>query len=691
MRELERHFHALLRNVADVILVVGADGIIRTIFPTVERILGYPPEEVEGRNGFSFIHPDDVPILRESLARSVEQPGVNVVSQARIRHADGGWRPMEVINNNLLADPDVAGVLVTIRDISERLRAEEALREQERYLRLVTENSRDIVALYDREGHVQYVSPTFEPWLGYTREEYMSGHFTDVAHPEDVDRVWATWNQAVAGSFAQVSFRVLRKDGEYVWVECLATPICDSEGRVTQVQVASRDITERKTFEEQLAYLAYHDPLTGLSNRTAFTATLDASLAGHGRERGDLAVLFLDLDNFKIVNDSLGHQAGDQLLAEVAGRLRACLAPEDVAARMGGDEFTILMEKVSGAHVAIGVAGRILAELSRPFALEGQEVWVMCSVGIAMATAEHAQHKELLRDANTALHHAKKRGKAGYVVYAPSMKAAALERLQLESELRRALERGELEVHYQPIIALQTGEAEGAEALVRWRHPVRGLIPPDQFIPLAEETGLIVPLGRWVLEEACREGQRWQAERTGRRPPVISVNLSAREFQHPGLAEDVAEVLSRTGLEPRLLQLEITESTLMSFGGATIAALQALERLGMSLAVDDFGTGYSSLSYLKRFPVGMLKIDRSFISGLGTSPDDTALVQTMVSLARTLGLRVTAEGIETREQMQILRELGCDLGQGYFFSQPVPAAQLRDVFAGRRIAAPWRN
>lgn len=437
------------------------------------------------------------------------------------------------------------------------------------------------------------------------------------------------------------------------------------------------DITERKALEDQLAYQAFHDALTGLPNRALLTDRLEHALARAERSESSVAVLFLDLDRFKIVNDSLGHEVGDELLKAVGRRLQRCLRPEDTAARIGGNEFVVLLEDIASASYAVRVAERIIAALRTPFDVAGHEMVVTTSIGIALSSHGHGA-SDLLRDADVAMYRAKDKGKARYQVFDPSMNALAMRRLELENQLRRGIERGELRVYHQPKVEISDGRVVGMEALVRWEHPERGLIPPAEFVALAEETGLILPLGRWVLEEACRQAKEWQELYSDCRP-TMSVNLSARQLQQPNLLEEISEVLGATELEPCGLVLEITESVIMEDAEANIATLEGLKGLGVKLAIDDFGTGYSSLAYLKRFPVDVIKIDRSFVHGLGVSPKEAAIVQAVIDLAEALGLEPIAEGIESAEQARQLLEMGCYVGQGYHFTRPLPSTEATNL------------
>jgi diguanylate cyclase (GGDEF)-like protein len=436
---------------------------------------------------------------------------------------------------------------------------------------------------------------------------------------------------------------------------------------------------------DQLARQAFRDPLTSLPNRALFMDRLSHALTRTERRGEHLAVLFLDLDRFKVVNDSMGHGVGDQLLIGVSQRLAACLRPEDTIARLGGDEFAILLEDVKDHKAPTSVADRLTAELQQPFLVEGREVVITVSIGIAISTARRMTPEDILRDADLAMYHAKGKGKARYEIFDKSMNAPAQERMDLELDLRNAVARGEFVLHYQPIVELPSGRITEVEALVRWKHPQRGLLFPGDFVGLSEETGLIVPLGRWVLHEACRQTRQWQLASPATKL-AISVNLSARQLQQPGLVEEIGAVLRETRLDAGSLRLEITETVVMHDAPTTLAKLEALKALGVQLAIDDFGTGYSSLGYLKRFPVDTLKIDRSFVKGIGGDAEDSAIVRAVITVAKSLNLSVTAEGIETAEQLEHLRSLGCDHGQGYFFAKPLTSDRVPALLLA---TSPW--
>ncbi|HTF36510.1 MAG TPA: EAL domain-containing protein [Myxococcota bacterium] len=503
-------------------------------------------------------------------------------------------------------------------------------------------------------------------------------------HPDDRSAIVAAAEACLReGRSAHIDHRVILPDGSERIVHSQVMLGLEETGRPQRLEGTVQDVTERKQAEEQIRYLAYHDSLTGLGNRLLFKERLGVALAQARRNDGVLGVLFLDLDHFKRINDTLGHSVGDRLLQGVADRLVATVRASDVIARsgrmdadhavsrLGGDEFTILLTDLRDVQDLAKVARRILDALSAPFALEGHEVVISGSIGITARPLDGDDVETLLRNADAAMYHAKDRGRNNYQFYTESMNAVALERLILESKLRRGLEQGEFELHYQPKVALPEGRLTGFEALVRWRDPEQGLVLPGVFIPLCEETGLIRPLGDWVLQEACRQLARWRD--AGRDPLPVSVNLSVHQFRSGGLVESVRRALHETGVDACWLELEITESALLQDEAAVVGALEALRRLGIRIAIDDFGTGYSSFSYLRRLPVDVLKIDRSFVQHIETSPDEAALLGAIVSMGRALRLRVIAEGVETVGQRELLTGWGCDEMQGFLVSPAVPA------------------
>jgi diguanylate cyclase (GGDEF)-like protein len=451
------------------------------------------------------------------------------------------------------------------------------------------------------------------------------------------------------------------------------------DGSLRTLTIASAQLgqfLERKRAEQALAYQALHDPLTGLPNRALFLDRLQISLANSRRRRGAVAVLFLDIDNFKVINDSLGHRAGDELLSMVATRITAALRPGDTVARFGGDEFVVLAEQISGVQDAVVIAERISSTFNEPFSLELGENFVSASIGIALSGSSSEEAEDLIRGADSAMYRAKDRGRGQYEVFDELMHARMLGRLRTEKDLREALRRDELTLFYQPVVKLPDGNVVGVEALLRWNHPERGLLEPAEFVPLAEDNGLILPIGRWVLLEACRQAARWRQARPGMPPISVSVNVSAMQACHGSLDRVVAEVLRETGADAHMLKLELTESVLLEETEGLHETLRNLEARGVRLVLDDFGTGYSALGYLHRFPIQGLKIDRSFVEGIESDRKRTAIAQAVIDIARALDIEVVGEGIECSRQAELLFELGCNFAQGFHFAAPAPAEQI---------------
>ena len=568
----------------------------------------------------------------------------------------------------------------TVQDITVRKRAEAELRETLSLLNATLDSTADGILVVDREGRITSFNRKFvEMWR--VPESVLASRDDDQAlafvigqlrDPEAfLGKVRELYGQPEAHSLDTLEFR----DGRIV--ERYSQPQRMDGTTIGRVW-SYRDVTERKRLENELEHQAFHDSLTNLANQALFRDRVDHALARAARHDSRLAVLFVDLDNFKTVNDSLGHAAGDQLLIAVAERLRGCLRATDTAARLGGDEFAVLVEDLACADDATGLADRLLDVLRQSFTVAGKETVVGASIGIALGVRS-LNSGELLRNADIAMYTAKRCGKDRYEIFEPAMHVAAVERLEIEADLRRALDRGELRLQYQPIVALDTGKISGVEALVRWPHPQRGLLPPSTFIPIAEETGLIRELGRQVLAGACTQARHWQVQHPNHPPLTVSVNVSARQLQADGLIAHVTDALEMSGLPASTLVLEITEGAMMHDTDATIRKLQALKALGVRLAVDDFGTGYSSLSYLQRFPIDILKIDRAFVAAIESDDDKSSLVRAIVSLAKTLQLQAVAEGIETRAQTEILTGLGCDLAQGYYLAHPMDPEALENI------------
>jgi diguanylate cyclase (GGDEF)-like protein/PAS domain S-box-containing protein len=553
----------------------------------------------------------------------------------------------------------------------ESLELSEGLAERRGQLRLesLIHNSSDVILILDERTTIRFASSASDRVLGYPADELQGRSLSDLIRPEETTRVLAFLDrvgstEAVAST--PISLELQRADGRWLHVETHVSNLVN-DPNVGGIVLNVRDVSERKAFEEQLAHQAFYDSLTSLPNRALFLDRTEQALHRQARNSATVSVFFLDLDDFKTVNDSLGHTAGDQLLVQVAERLRQCLRPSDTAARFGGDEFSVLVEDARAEPSDL--AERILAKLREPFSVDGIEVQIGATLGVAASRQGSSSATELLRDADAAMYAAKADGKGGWRLFEPSMHETVRLRLELKGALERGIEAGEFVLQYQPILDVVSGQIRGMEALVRWTHPERGLVPPLEFIPLAEETGLIVPLGRWVLAEACRAAVRLQGGALV--PPYMSVNLSPRQLQQPELVENVKAALQSSGLAPERLTLEITESAMMRDTDLMIARLRSLREIGVQIAIDDFGTGYSSLNYLRHLPVDVVKIDRAFVGGIVADPAQRAVVATIIDLCHTLGLQQIAEGVETEEQRQVLAELGCDLGQGFLWARPL--------------------
>jgi diguanylate cyclase (GGDEF)-like protein/PAS domain S-box-containing protein len=574
---------------------------------------------------------------------------------------------------------------------TERLLLVDLQRSEERFRSLVA-NASDGVIVLGEDGLVRYASPALARILGRDPETAVDRSLADDIHPDDRATVESRLADLArsTGAEAALELRARHADGSWRVLEAVARNLLDDPA-VAGLVVNYRDITERKALEDELRRRAFHDVLTGLANRSLFRDRLGHALARAARSARTTAVLYLDLDDFKAVNDRFGHVEGDRLLVAVGERLQAATRAGDTVARLGGDEFAVIVEETRPA-AAERAAERILGVLAPSFSIGGVELEVRASIGIAIQTSAAEGADELLRRADIAMYAAKAQGGGRQLAYEGQLYDATVARMELKADLRGAIERGELDVVYQPIVDLATGRISGAEALCRWNHPTRGSIPPLEFIPLAEESGRILDLGRWVLETACRQAQRWQ-DATARRDLSVSVNLSGRQVASGELVEDVSRILRSTGLEPRSLMLEITESVLVEDVGAAIDVLQRLKALGLRLAIDDFGTGYSSLSYLRQFPVDVLKIDRSFVAGVDGSAESIGLVRSILNLCSTLRLDAIAEGIETPAQRAAMHSLGTRSGQGHLFARPMPAAELaslllRDAALGEGSVGP---
>ncbi|MEP6623558.1 MAG: EAL domain-containing protein, partial [Acidimicrobiia bacterium] len=719
-RRSDARLRALVENLSDVVTIVNPAGELIYTSPTAEALFGFRPGDESWTDPTARMHPDDRDAAIEQLGLQIAGDRQEPV-QFRLRDAAGGWRDVEAIARDMTNDPDVEGIVVTTRDVSARRLAERLVTDQAQVLTLIARGAPLLSTLStlceiierivgDVLCGILVVDPE-RPVLGLGAGPHLPAEVAAVCENIPVRRMPAAGRgtavildigadprsagfrdvaarHAIAGVWSTPIFDSLAKRVIGTVAMFLASPREPTAAEREILQMFSQTAAiavERQAAEDLLAHRANHDSLTGLPNRVLFLEFLSNALARAEREGGKVAVLFLDLDRFKHINDGLGHDAGDEVLRTLASRLHAVMRPADVVARFGGDEFTVLCDGLDPDRVAdhiTDIARRLLDVVEEPLSVGGEDRRLSASVGIAVAgpgcTAEN-----LLRDSDAAMYEAKQRGKARWEIFDDDMRSSMTARLDLESRLERAIERNEFRLFLQPMIELATGRCVGAEALLRWQDPDKGLVTPDAFIGLAEETGLIIPIGEWALTEACRTVAQWEAAGLLSSEFMMSVNLSARQVAQADLVERVHAAIQRSGPMASRLCLEITESVLME--ESSVDAMHALRELGVRFSIDDFGTGYSSLGYLKRFPVDSVKVDRSFVDGLGTDSEDSAIVAAVVSLGHALGLSVVAEGVETSGQLQHLLALGCDRAQGYWFSGPRDARE----FAGLLNDQPW--
>ncbi len=669
----------LLREFPNPIWRSGTDGKCDYFNKAWLDFTGRKLEQELGDGWAESIHPDDRDACLMAYREAFDRRQAFEI-EYRLRRHDGEYRwlidsgaPYTDLDDNF------AGYIGACYDITARKLAEEKARK----LSLVVEETGNSVIITDRNGIIEYVNPEFSKVTGYVFEEAVGQKpgmvKSGLTAPEYYRDMWETM---MSGEKWRGELLNRKKNGELFWEYEVISALKNEAGEITHFIAVKEDVTERKHYESQILHQANHDALTQLPNRNLLQDRLAQALAYVRRHERGLAVLFIDLDYFKNINDSLGHNAGDSLLKLAAVRLAGCVRDGDTVSRQGGDEFAVILADVAAEEDVTLVTRKILHAMSEPFNVEGHELFVTCSIGIALYPKDGEDGQTLLKNADAALYRAKDMGRNNSQFYTAEMNVKAMERLMLENSLRHALERREFLVYYQPRVDLRSGEITGMEALVRWQHPEQGLVSPARFIPVAEECGVIVPLGEWVLRTACAQNKAWQ--RAGLKPVCVAVNLSARQFRQQDLVAVVAGILKETDLDPAYLELEITESLIMQNVEATIDTLTRLKAMGVRFAIDDFGTGYSSLSYLKRFPIDMLKIDQSFVRDITTDPDDAAIAKTIISMAHDMGLTVIAEGVETEEQKAFLRLRQCDEMQGYFFSRPVPAEEFGILLSEKR-------
>jgi diguanylate cyclase (GGDEF)-like protein/PAS domain S-box-containing protein len=693
LRHSERHHRLLAESISDVIYTTDAQLALNYVSSSCRSVLGYNPEHLIA-HGFNGLVSEKRELQRiKQLLDNVRgcagqgdalralEPALDEVFIFNCLRADGQSIPVELRLMLMWDDKGrFEGLLGVGRDISQQRTAERNLRTAA----TVFEHSTVAILVADPAGYVVQINHAFSRISGYRAEQVVDHRSSLLLAPDQSIPPTSVLQHIVQHGSWEGEMRLRRPDGETypAWVGI--TAVHDEEGDLLNYISFFSDISERKASEQHIHRLAYYDSLTQLPNRSLFQDRLHSALLQAGRNGQWLALIFLDLDRFKPINDSLGHAAGDRMLKEVAQRLKACVNPDDTVARMGGDEFTLLLQPRASRELALSqasqVAEGILTQLAQPFVLQGREFFVSASIGIALSPQDGSESSQLMKNADTAMYHAKGCGKNNFQLYQAQMNARALERLELENDLRHALEQDQLQLFYQPQYRARDGQLTGAEALLRWHHPARGLVPPGEFIPVLEELGLVSQVGDWVLLEACRQLKRW--DQAGLRVPKVSVNLSARQFGQGQLEQRIASILHDSGTEPSRLELELTESILMRDVDEALRVLNDFKRLGVSIAIDDFGTGYSSLNYLKQFPINVLKIDRSFVDGLPSGEQDAQIARAIIAMAHSLNMSVIAEGVETQAQLDFLRLHQCDEAQGYLLGRPMPAEALATHLRG---------
>jgi diguanylate cyclase (GGDEF)-like protein/PAS domain S-box-containing protein len=643
-------------------------------------LTGYREEELLFNRGISYeeiTHPDDRNYVRSTIAHAVRE-GRRFDLEYRVVRADGAVRWVWERGAGISRGAD-SGMMLEgfIQDVTERKQADEALREAERRYRNIFENAIEGIFQSTPDNGYLAVNPALARMYGYASPEEMISMLHDIEHQLYVDpQRRAEFRQLLERDGVVTNFesRVYRSNGEIIWISENARAVHNAEGKLLFFEGTVEAITERKAYEAEIRFQATHDALTGLPNRTLLHDRMQQTILHTARYGTLAAVAFLDLDQFKFINDSLGHQVGDELLKITAERLKNCLRSSDTVARQGGDEFVLLLTNQESIESITLTLQRVLQEVAQPWHANDLEFQVTCSIGVSLCPDDGCDADTLLKNADSAMYKAKELGRNNFQYFSAEMNSTATDRLELLNRLRQAIANDELVLHYQPKVSLQDGSVIGAEALIRWNSPQSGMIAPGTFIPLAEETGLIVPIGEWVLQAACRQNKAWQD--AGYSPLVVSVNLSPRQLARGDVVELVQRVLKETGLAPQYLELEITESVMATEVDKSFAMLNRLRKLGVRISLDDFGTGYSSLSYLKCFPVDTLKIDRSFVRDIASDEDSAAIIKAIISLGQNLNLTVLAEGIETPEQFQFLLQHGCNEGQGFLMSRPIAGAEF---------------
>ena len=680
LRQSEQRYRTILEEMDEAYFEVDLAGNYTYVNDAICRLLGYPQEELLGTTFRKQVNEEDTALLYDAFGKifATGKPVRDIAYKAirkggEIRYSEITGFPIQNQKGEVIGFRGIG------RDVTERKRMEEALRQSEQRYRTILEEMDEAYFEVDPAGNYTYVNDAICRLLGYPQEELLGTTFRKQVNEEDTALLYDAFGKifTTGKPVRDIAYKAIRKGGEVRYSEIAGFPIQNHKGEVVGFRGIGRDVTERKRTEEQIRHMATHDALTELPNRMMFSQMLNHAIQAAKRNKRKLAVLFIDLDRFKIINDTLGHEAGDELLKTIATRFKQTLRAMDVVARLGGDEFVILVEEVENSGQLVTVAQKILSVAMKPVLLMGEECRVTASIGISMYPKDGEDEQVLMKTADKAMYFAKEEGKNNYQFYSETMKSQSIEQLSLETHLRLALERKELSLNYQAKLDFRTGAITGVEALLRWHSPVLGDVTPTQFIPVAEETGLIIPIGRWVIRTACAQNVAWHQR--GLPPVCISVNLSLRQLRDENLIEDIKTALVDSGMAPHLLELEITESMVMHNPVRMVEILTKIKDMGVRLAIDDFGTGYSSLAHIKRFPIDTIKVDRSFIRNVPEDYEDKAIIEAIISMGQTLSLTVVAEGVETQEQMNYLKEHSCHEMQGYYFSKPVSADEFANL------------
>lgn len=670
LRKLQTQYHLIAENTSDLITIIDEKGIVNFASPSHKLVLGYEKKDYEGTRLLDYIHPNDFPHVQQSIQKLLQKKNP-YREEFCMRHKDRHWIVIEAQVTPILDEnEEVEQVIIVGRDITERKKKEREIQNIQEKLSSILDSLDIAVWSFDaEEKRLIQVSSGVNKIFGLS-SDYFMGNATmwkQFIHPDDLRELLTSEKKLLKGKAQVNEYRITIPDNKIKWIEEHTIPVLEKD-RVIRINGVLLDITKRKQYEEQIKRQAYNDQLTGLPNRLYFYEQMKQILSDSIRNQKSFAILYIDIDRFKNVNDTFGHHIGDRLLREVAKRLKKEIRKRDIISRNGGDEFLLLMLDISHTEIK-EAAQRILDTLSKPLCVEGYECFITASIGVSLFPINGRDVKTLIQHADQAMYRAKEQGKNIFEFYNKGMNSNFQKWLILERELHYAIERNQLSLFYQPQIDLKSFTLTGWEALARWYHPKYGWIPPAEFIHLAEESDLIMQLGEWILDTACRQNKDWQLE--GYPPVRMSVNLSAKQFNRKNIVQTISNVLNATGLSPRWLELEITESMAMNIN-YTLPMLHRLKDIGISISIDDFGTGYSSLNYLKQFPIDTLKIDQIFVHDLGRAIEDSSIIRTIISMAHHLGLKVIAEGVEMEGQLNLLKEYDCHEGQGFFFSRPLP-------------------